>query len=145
MELKQILRNVMLFASLSEDELEAVASICSERKLKRGEILVEQGAIGDEFYVVMEGFMEVSIQSGDDSRAIVNMGKGQIIGEMALIDHGPRSATLRAVGDPTVVQVIKRDAFIQLCEANNRIGYLVMKDIAADLSFKLRHRNMSIG
>ena len=96
-------------------------------------------------YIVTEGFMEVMIESGDNSRAVVNLGQGQIIGEMSLIDQGPRSATVRAISDAVIVQVIHRDAFEKLCEENTRIGYIVMKDIAADLSFKLRHRNLMIG
>lgn len=144
-ELHQVLKGVMLFAGLSDKELAAVAAVCKERKLVRGEMLAEQGAPGDEFYVVTDGFLEISVAGGESaSQILVNLGKGQIIGEMALIDQGPRSATVRAVSDATV-QVIKRVDFEELCEQNTRIGYIVMKDIAADLSFKLRHRNMSIG
>ena len=62
---------------------------------------------------------------------------------MALIDQGPRSATVRAIVEPTKVQVIKREAFEKLCMENNRIGYIVMRNLAADLSFKLRHHNLS--
>jgi CRP-like cAMP-binding protein len=108
-ELKQVLRGVMLFASLSEQELEAVAEICNERRLHRGEVLAKQGAPGDEFYVVTDGFLEISIAGEEaSSQVLVNLGKGQIIGEMALIDQGPRSATVRAISD-AVVQVIRRD------------------------------------
>ena len=67
----------------------------------------------------------------------------QLIGEMSLVDRGPRSATVRAIQDPTIVQVIQHEEFQALCQKNNRIGYLVMLNIAADLSFKLRHRNLS--
>jgi len=144
-DLKQVLRGVMLFAGLSDEELDAVAAICNERQLHRGEVLAEQGAPGDEFYVVTNGFLEISI-AGDEasSQVLVNLGKGQIIGEMALIDQGPRSATVRAISE-AAVQVIRRMDFEGLCDKNTRIGYIVMKDIAADLSFKLRHRNMAIG
>ncbi|NUM49111.1 MAG: cyclic nucleotide-binding domain-containing protein [Anaerolineales bacterium] len=144
-ELKQVLRGVMLFAGLSDTELETIAAICKERKLGRGEVLAEQGAPGDDFFVVTNGFLEISVAGGDNaSQVLVNLGKGQIIGEMALIDQGPRSATVRAVSE-AVVQVIHRGDFEALCDKNTRIGYIVMKDIAADLSFKLRHRNMTIG
>ena len=145
MDLRNILRGAMLFASLTDEELEQVAAICHERSLKKGEVLAEQGTPGDELYIVTEGFMEVSLESGDASHTVVNLGLGQIIGEMSLVDQGPRSATVRAISDPATVQVIKRDDFETLCEQNNRIGYIVMKDIAADLSFKLRHRNLMIG
>ncbi|GAB4579677.1 MAG: cyclic nucleotide-binding domain-containing protein [Anaerolineales bacterium] len=144
-DFKQVLRGVMLFAGLSEAELEEVAAICQERKLARGEILAEQGAPGDEFFVVTDGFLEISVAGGESAaQVLVNLGRGQIIGEMALIDQGPRSATVRAVSEAKV-QVIRRLDFEALCEKNTRIGYVVMKDMAADLSFKLRHRNMTLG
>ncbi len=145
MDLKEILRGVMLFSSLTDEELEQVSAICSERSLRRGDVLAEQGTPGEELFIVTEGFMEVSISSGDESHTVVNLGQGQIIGEMSLVDQGPRSATVRAISDPAVVQVIRRDAFEALCEQNTRIGYIVLKDIAADMSFKLRHRNLMIG
>ena len=62
---------------------------------------------------------------------------------MALVDGGPRSASLRAISDPTVVQVIHRSDFEQLCTKNTRLGYIVFRNLAADLSFKLRIRNLS--
>jgi CRP/FNR family transcriptional regulator, cyclic AMP receptor protein len=144
-DLKQVFRGVMLFAGLSDDELDEIVAICQVKHLQRGELLAEQGAPGDEFYVVTSGFLEISVAGGEaSSQVLVNLGKGQIIGEMALIDQGPRSATVRAVSD-AVVQVLHREDFENLCNMNTRIGYVVMKDMAADLSFKLRHRNMAIG
>jgi CRP-like cAMP-binding protein len=146
MELKQLLRGIMLFSGLNDDELDSVAAICQRKELTRGEVLAEQGAPGDELYIVTSGFVEVSVDSGAEEapKIVVNLGSGQIIGEMALIDKGPRSATVRAISESTVVQGIHRDDFNKLCEQNSRIGYVVMRDIAADLSFKLRHRNLTI-
>jgi CRP-like cAMP-binding protein len=71
------------------------------------------------------------------------MGVGQLIGEMALLDQGPRSATLRAVSNPTALHVIQRQDFINLCQHDTHIGYIVMRNLANDLSFKLRLRNLS--
>jgi len=144
-ELKQVFRGVMLFASLTDEELDKIVAVCKEKRLQRGEVLAVQGEPGNEFYVVTDGFLEISV-AGDEasSQVLVNLGKGQIIGEMALIDQGPRSATVRAISE-AVVQVIRRDDFEDVCNKNTRIGYVVMKDMAADLSFKLRHRNMAIG
>lgn len=144
--LKGILRNVMLFAGLSEDELEQVARICAKRILHRGEVIARQGEPGDELFIVTDGFAEVAVQTSDGTaNVLVNLGSGQIIGEMALIDQGPRSATVRAISEPTTVQVVRRADFENLCEKNTHIGYVVMKDIAADLSFKLRQRNLNVG
>ena len=145
-DLKGILRNVMLFASLTDEDLEQVGKICNQMTLERGDLIAAQGAPGSELYIITDGFAEVALENeGGTAHVLVNLGSGQIIGEMALIDQGPRSATVRAISNPTIVQVIKREDFEKLCEQNTRIGYYVMKDIAADLSFKLRQRNLSVG
>ena len=141
MILTQIHKNVELFDGLTDSELDEVAAICDERRYRRGEIIAKQGEPGDEFFIVTQGFVEVLLE--EPRRAVVNLGPGQLIGEMAVVDQGSRSATVQAVEEPTVVQVISRDEFEVLCQKHTRIGYIVIRNIAADLSFKLRHRNLS--
>ncbi len=74
---------------------------------------------------------------------MVHLGPGQIVGEMSLVDRGPRSATVRALTDGTLLYALGRQAFLDLCQANHHLGYVVMRNMAADLSFKLRHRMLS--
>jgi CRP/FNR family cyclic AMP-dependent transcriptional regulator len=145
MDIKQILRQVELFDGLSDEELDQVTTICTSRKLHAGELLIHQGDQGDQLYIVMEGFVEVVLSDAQqhEKRVVVNLGPGQITGEITLLDQGPRSASVRATAEPTVVQSIHHTDFIALCEQNNHIGYLVMRNMAADLSFKLRHRNLA--
>ena len=93
-----------------------------------------------------DGSVEILLEKGKDKpQVVVNLGVGQILGEMSLVDRGPRSATIRAIQDPTIVQVIRHQDFHNLCDQNHRIGYIVMCNMAADLSFKLRHRHLSEG
>lgn len=141
MDIRNFLRGVELFEGLSDDDLEEVAALCDERRLNRGELLAKEGEPGDELFIITEGFVEVLLEA--PSRVVVNLGSGQLIGEMALVDGGPRSATVRAISNPTVVQVIHRKDFDNLCNQNTRLGYSVVRNIATDLSFKLRHRNLS--
>jgi CRP/FNR family cyclic AMP-dependent transcriptional regulator len=146
MEPLGVLKTVELFEGVSPEELEAISKICSERTYQAGDIITEQGRTGDELFIIFDGFVEV-LRSGvtpeTPPRTVVNLGRGQIFGEMALVDRGPRSASIRAVSDKTVVQVIHRDDFERLCEDNHHLGYIVMRNIAADLSFKLRHRHLA--
>ena len=137
--LKEILESVELFVGLSEDDLDEVAAICEERSIPRGDILVKEGDAGEELFIITGGFVEVLLET--PRRVVANLGTGQITGEMALVDGGPRSASLRAISDPTVVQVIHRSDFEQLCTKNTRLGYIVFRNMAADLTFKLRIRN----
>ena len=141
-----VLKSVELFEGLSEEELDSVLRICHQRAYKTGDLITEQGQPGDELFVIQEGFVEVlhrESQADTTPKAVVNLGCGQIVGEMALVDHGLRSATVRAISDETMVQVIQRDDFERLCDSNHHLGYTVMRNIAADLSFKLRHSHLS--
>ncbi len=145
MELRQVLFGIDLFEGLNEAQLDKVAKICAEKTFHAGEIIAEEGAEGNEFYIIIEGFVEVLLgrtNPARDSRVVVSLGTGQIIGEMALLDQGPRSASIRATSEPTIVQVIGREDFEDLCQQDTQIGYIVMRNFAADLSFKLRHRNL---
>lgn len=146
MEHKAILEAVELFEGATEQELESVASICHEQTFTKGDIVTAQGEPGDELFVVYEGFVEV-LRSGISPevgpRTVVHLGSGQIFGEMALVDRGPRSATVKAASDTTRVLVIHQDDFERLCDQNHHLGFVVMRNIAADLSFKLRHRHLT--
>jgi CRP/FNR family transcriptional regulator, cyclic AMP receptor protein len=145
MKILQLLEDVDLFAGLSGDELKRIAGICQERQFKEGEVLAAEGQPGDSMFVITEGFVEVLLENHPDrqTKVIINLGPGQLIGEMALLDQGPRSATVRAISDPTIVQAINRDDFEMLCQENTHIGYVAMRNLAVDLSFKLRHRNLA--
>jgi CRP/FNR family cyclic AMP-dependent transcriptional regulator len=145
LDIKQVLRQVELFEGLSDVELDQVAAICTSKELHAGELLIHQGDQGDQLYIVMDGFVEVVLSDAQqqEKRVVVNLGPGQITGEISLLDQGPRSASVRATAEPTIVQSIHHTDFNALCEQNNHIGYLVMRNMAADLSFKLRHRNLA--
>lgn len=141
-----VIKGVELFDGLTDEELQEVAKLCQERRYKRGEALAIQGQPGDELFIITEGFVEVVYHEGGEegtTEVVVNLGSGQIVGEMALVDLGPRSATVRAVSDPNVVQVIHRRDFDDLCERNNHIGYIILRNMAADLSFRIRHRSLT--
>jgi CRP/FNR family transcriptional regulator, cyclic AMP receptor protein len=145
MELRQVLQGVDLFEGLSNEQLDKVARICAEKRFRKDQVIAQEGTRGNEFFIITEGFVEVILgeRPVSQARVVVSLGIGQIIGEMALLDMGPRSATVRATTDPTVVQVIQRDGFEALCQQDTQIGYIVMRNMATDLSFKLRHRNLN--
>jgi CRP-like cAMP-binding protein len=146
MKSSELLARVELFEGLSETEIEALASVCQEQTYSQGDEITRQGKPGDELFIVMEGFVEVNRSSPDGEkppRTMVRLGTGQIFGEMALVDHGRRSATVIAASDNTRILAIHRHDFERLCDANHHLGYVVMRNIAADLSFKVRHLNLT--
>ncbi|MBK8906089.1 MAG: cyclic nucleotide-binding domain-containing protein [Anaerolineaceae bacterium] len=143
MSISNLLRRVQLFANLEPDELEQLAAICQEKTVGAGELIITQNTTGKEMYIVAQGSAEVYIQGLSDARSLVVLGKGQVIGEMALIDQGYRSASVRATREGASLYVIESEAFYKLCDENNHIGFIVMRNLAIDIAFKLRHRNLT--
>ena len=143
MDTVELLKGVDIFEGLTEQELRRVAAICREARYAKGQVVTSQGEEGDEMFVVRDGLVEVTVgEAGEGPRTVVNLGTGQVVGEMALVDRGPRSATVGCVTDVTL-NVIERDAFEKLCQSSAQIGMVVYRNLAADLSFKLRHRHLS--
>lgn len=145
-DLRQTLQRAELFEGLTADEVDGIARLCQPRTYASGEVVATQGERGDELFVIGQGFVEVALtqpESGSAPRSVVHLGPGQIVGEMSLVDRGPRSATVRALTDGTLLYALGRQAFLDLCQANHHLGYVVMRNMAADLSFKLRHRMLS--
>lgn len=148
MDTLQLLRGVELFDGLSDEELTRLLALCREVRYKKGEVLTRQGQPGSELFIVREGLVEVTVgapNAGADTppQTVINLGAGQVVGEMALVDGGPRSATVRCVAATTTAYAIERDQFEQLCQADHHIGLVIYRNLAADLSFKLRHRNLA--
>lgn len=148
----EFLRRSEVFAGLPEAKIEQIVSIGHTATFRAGETIIAAGEPSDDLYLVQQGMVEVLVASGGivdipgapEMKPVVQLGQGQVFGEMALIDQGTRSATIRALEDPTVLFVVPRAAFWALCEADHHIGFIVMRNIACDLSFKLRHRNLSL-
>ncbi|MEY2399423.1 MAG: family transcriptional regulator, cyclic receptor protein [Actinomycetota bacterium] len=86
------LGNVELFRRCSKKDLEALAAIVEEIDVPAGTVLCDQGRVADACYVVIEGEADINIGGDDVARAV----PGQPIGEMGLLDHLPRSATVTA-------------------------------------------------
>lgn len=148
MDTLQLMRGVELFDGLSDDEITRLLALCREAHYQKGEVITRQGQPGSELFIVREGLVEVTVGAPNASadtppQTVINLGAGQVVGEMALVDGGPRSATVRCVAATTTVYAIERDAFEQMCQADHHIGLVVYRNLAADLSFKLRHRNLA--
>jgi CRP/FNR family cyclic AMP-dependent transcriptional regulator len=146
------LKRVEILIGLTDEQLARVASICQIKEYKANEIIVKERDPSSEMFVIHSGSAEVDLAgthitaetlAAPGPQAIISLGQGQLFGEMSLIDMGLRSATVRCTADGTKLLVIRRDDFIQLCEQDTDIGYKVMRNLAADLSFKLRHRNLA--
>lgn len=91
----QLLRRVSLFSTCSNRELTRIASLADEIEVPEGRVLIRQGESGKEFFVIVEGKAKVSARG----RRATTLGPGSGIGELSLLDQGPRSATVTALSD----------------------------------------------
>jgi CRP-like cAMP-binding protein len=87
------LRRVPLFAACSRREIARIADIAGEEEFAPGQELTREGETGRAFYVVLQGEAEV-LQGGE---RIQTRGGGDFFGEIALLAHSPRNATIRAM------------------------------------------------
>lgn len=90
-----LLRAVPLFAELDERSLQAVATLAREHDAGAGDVLMREGEPGDTFVVIVDGTVRVE-QEGRDVRSMM---AGGFLGEVALLEHGPRTATATCVTD----------------------------------------------
>lgn len=89
------LRNVSLFQSCSQKDLEKIAKAGDEIRMPAGTLIVDQGQMGREAFVVLEGTVAVK----RNGKKLGSFGPGTVVGELSLLDHGPRTATVTCETD----------------------------------------------
>ena len=107
--IEEQLAQVPLFEGLSKKELKLVSQLATPLEEPEGTVLVREGATGHEFIIVLDG--EIEVRKGD--RVIATRGPGTYVGEIALLDHRPRTATVVAK-TPVSIEVIGQREFAGL-------------------------------
>jgi hypothetical protein len=102
-----LLRGIELFAPLPQPTQESLAQVLIPVRLSLGEELFRQGDVGDRFYIVADGDVEIVI----DGQVVRETGPGGYFGEISLLRDVPRTATVRANGD-VELYALDRDDFI---------------------------------
>jgi len=116
------LKAVPLFQGMTEHALDAVAGLANEVRFADGQSVTEEGEPGDSFYVIVDGQLRVSRHG----KTIRDLGPGDFLGEISLIDGRPRSASTVAIG-PVEALAIERPAFHELMDRFGavRLGILM--------------------
>ena len=101
----------LAFKGLGDDELEEVASLTEFRTYPPNHILCHEGAYEDVLYVIADGQIVISQKmiEGQEDRILRVGGRGDVVGEMALIQNAPRAATVRTTTECTVLEMEKED------------------------------------
>jgi len=126
------LRTVDLFAELSDSDLNSLCENLSEVPLAKGEELFAEGDPGDKAYIIREGKLEILTASGGREVLIAVRHVGELIGEMALLEDTPRSATVRAHVDSLLLS-IEKEHFDALVDRSTSALKSMLRTILARL------------
>lgn len=122
------LRRVKILAELTDEQLERFVQFMEVQNVRQWHEVVKQGEEGNAMFLVLDGELRVRLMIGGKETILTTLGAGEFFGEMALFDHGPRSADVVANKDSSLLK-ISSESFANLsCEA---------PDIAAPFLFAI--------
>ncbi len=128
----EVLRNIPLFAKLESAKLKLLAFTSERLTFETGQPLFQQGDPGDAAYIVMDGAADVLINTPKGPVKVANLGRHQIIGEIAILCDVPRTATVVA-SQPTTTLKINKDTFFRLINEFPQIAVEIMRELARRL------------
>ena len=104
---QRLLSQVTLFSACTNKELDRLARHAEIVDFQAGDVLMTEGETGHEFFVIIDG--EVGVTSGGET--VAKLGPGAYVGEQALLDPGPRTATVTALNDIQTVLLSSREFY----------------------------------
>jgi putative ABC transport system ATP-binding protein len=115
------LAQIPLFSGMEPSQLKLLAFTSERLTYKKGEELFHQGDTGTAAYVILEGTVDIIIGEGDDELVLNHLEKNELVGDMALLSTNPRSATVRAETNVTVLE-LKKELFLELLESSPQVA-----------------------
>jgi uncharacterized membrane protein len=133
------LREVPLFSEMDDQEVAGIRAIMDEMKFKPGQVITREGELGDLFYVITEGHVEVIIRDGDGEELVLHeVGPGGFFGELSMLTNEPRAVRVRAIDHVTTL-ALERDEFLNFLRTHTHAAIDVMVELGGRL-----HENDSI-
>ena len=136
----EILRQARIFNTLSDQQLDRIAEICCVRDYQAGDILFEQGEVNSDLYIVLRGEVDIVVANDYENldTKLTTLRRGQIFGEIALVDQGPRSATAVSGTMRTKVLSLPREELYNVCRYDPDLGFELMENLAKNLAHTIR-------
>jgi CRP-like cAMP-binding protein len=141
---REILAESPLFDNLLPTELTMLADLFSIREFRAGEVVFNEGDVGDAMYVIADGSVDVLRKNPSGQlHVIATLGAPQFFGEMSLIDKEYRSATIRAHSNAKLLQLENKNLHVFAKNFRNGFTWVVV-NIARVLSTRLRDVNQKL-
>ena len=122
------LRSVPMFAGCSKRELQAILKAGDEIMMTEGTLIVDQGQMGREAFVLLEG----SVTVRRNGRKVTTLGPGAVVGELSLLDHGPRTASVVCDTDCSLF-VLDQRHFQSVIEHHPQIAMKLLGTLAGHI------------
>ncbi len=132
------LSNLPVFQMMSPKELEVLALALSERKLVAGQELYRQGERGSTCHIVLHGALVICLDANGERREVGLALPGELLGEVALLDGGPRSATVCAGPDGARIGELSKADFDQVFGAGSPFAFKLMDLVAGRMVGRMR-------
>jgi len=129
----ETLKKMGFFADLSDYDLAQIAGITEARDYRPGELIVEERTAAERFFIIARGKIQISKRFADGESFVLGVhSDGEFFGEMGLLDEGPRSATVRALEDTTLLEVTRAD-FETLLYKAPLLAYRILRELSSRL------------
>jgi len=125
----EALRRVSIFQDVELAKLRLLAFISKRMRFQPGEHVCTQGETGDSAFVIMNGQADVVVRTTQGERVVASLGESDIVGEIAVLCDVPRTATVTATSDLTVLAVSKEN-FLKLVREFPEMGLGIMRVLA---------------
>jgi len=124
------LMSTSLFNQLDEEEFNIISQVFRPIHARKGDIIIKEGDTGEEMFILLSGILNASgLQPDGTQRWLFNINPGDFFGEMSIIAHEPRSATITAIEDSLVMTVRAID-FYKVITYHPSIGYKILHAIS---------------
>ena len=133
---EELLANIVLFESLTEDDLVALSQRVESVQYQPGEVIFNQGDEGTSLFVIEDGAVEISYGEGKARVVLASLFAGQYFGELSLFDGSPRSATATATKLSRLIR-LDRDDLVDFVNKNPAAALRII----AEMSERLRQTN----
>ena len=129
----ELLRQVPIFAKIEPAQLKLLAFTSERLNFNEGQDLCVQGDPGDAAFIIIEGKADILINAENGNlKKVSQIGKHEIVGEIAILCDVPRTATVRANNDVIVLRISK-DLFFRLVEEFPQMAIQILRELASRL------------
>jgi ABC-type multidrug transport system fused ATPase/permease subunit len=136
-DIAKLLIDIPLFSNIDRSKLKLLAFTSKRVDFEENQAVFHQGDTGNNAYVIIEGEVDVILESAGGDSTVATLGRNEFFGEMALLSKMPRTTTIRA-RTPLTLLSFSQDVFLRMVEENSEIATIMMRVLAGRLAITLQ-------